>query len=361
MAALTLKQIERGSYAYIAADATVTITLATPLTDTTKTILLFSVRTSQSSPGNFLWIGRVLSTTQIQFERQNTAGTGILEYQVIEFTQGITVQHLYFSQTAGTIDTTITAVTLSKAFVIVTVHGATVTWGQRHMVKADLSSTTNLQTIMSSFLGPPVIAAQVVEIDDASVQKITDTFGTGSTKDITVTTITENKTFWFFSNSAPSSMTNDNIPYLSYVNSTTLRFTRVSAAGIDFPFVAFVVSLSSGIIVQNISTVIASSANNVVATIPNAVIVADTAMNTNSFYQRMASVNEVDDNAGNSSFTLSALTTNAFTATRFNSPALSATTNVQVMEFYAGVSGSLTGDSVLVGGSPLTSDSDLIS
>ena len=332
MSALILKQIERGSYSIQATDATVTITLSTTLTDTTKAVLLFTAKVDSIQPATFCWLGRILSTTQIQFERNVADKTGAIEWQVIEFTQGITVQHFYFTQSATTVDTAITAVTLAKAFVIRTTAGSGAGWTTKHFVKATLSSTTNLQTIVNTSTGA-LVAAQVIEIDDASVQVITDTMGTGATKDVTVTSITENKTFWFFSATTVEVTGVDDAVYLSYVNSTTLRFTRVNAAGIDFPFVLFVVSLSSGVTVQNVSTVIAVSSKTISPTIPNAVVVANTAINVNGFDQRMSSVNDTGDEARKSAIALSGLTTTAFTASRTESSTVSATTNVQVLEF----------------------------
>lgn len=331
MAVLVLKQIEANSVSFLTTDASITVTLATTLTDTSKTILLFSVQGVSIQPATFCWTGRIISTTQIQFDRNTASGTGTIEYQVIEFTQGIYVQHFYTAMSSSPTDVTISAIDLTKTFVICTVNANLAGWNTRHFVKADLTTTTNLQ--LSSVNPPVTVATQVIQIDNATVQKITDTMGTGATKDVTVTTIDPAKTFWVFTANTTGATAVDNSVYLSYVNTTTLRFTRVAASGIDFPFILFVVSLSSGVTVQNVSTVIASGNTTVSPTIPNTITVAQTALLINGFYQRFSSVNDTNDDAGEAQLTVGSLTTTDFTAIRASNPALSATTNVQVLSF----------------------------
>ena len=334
MASLILKQIERGTVLFAAADTTKTVTLATALTDTAKTVLLFSSKSNSSDSVNYQVLGRVLSTTQIQFERIGSPSFACtVEYQVIEFTQGITVQHFYFSQTSGTINTTITAVTLAKAFPIITIAQSGTSFGANDLMSAEITTTTNLQTIMSNFSTCPV-AVQVVEIDDAAVQKLKPAaWTTGATLNVTVTTIDPAKTFWFFSLTDNTSANCDQWPYCSYVNSTTLRFTKnYSGSFGSKDIVLYVVSLSNGVAVQNISTVIASGASSVSPAITT-VVLAKTALLLNGIYQHLASSGEADDDGGDGAFALTNLTATQFDALRGGTPAYDATTNVQVLEF----------------------------
>lgn len=354
MSTLRLKQIEVGNVTFTGADDTKTITLSTTLTDTAKTILLFTTRSPSNKPVNFLILGRVLSTTQIQFERSATPDNdATIEYQVIEFTSGITVQHKYFLQTSTTLNTTITAVTTAKAFPIICIRSIGITFYEGNTLIAEITSTTNLQTRAYAIPGgtKASVAVQIVEIDDASVQKISDTYGTGATKDITVTSITESKTFWFFSINATGAVTFAHLPYLAYVDSTTLRFSRASGTQ-DIPFVVYVVGLSTGISVQNISTVIASGDSTVSPTITS-VTTANTALFVDGIYQTYASADEPADDAGSCQTTLSGLSATAFTATRSDTPALAATSNVQVLSFVLNTNKVLVGDSSLVGDSVL--------
>lgn len=333
MAALLLKKpIERSSVIFATTDTTKTITLATELVSTSKTVLFFTVNSGSNEPINYHVLGRVLSTTQIQFERMATPAVACtVEYQVIEFSQGITVQHFYISQNSGTVNTTISEVDLSKAFPIITMAQTGATFGANDLIMAEITSTVNLATTIGSVSTCPA-AVQVIQIDDAAVQKFNDTYGTGATKDITVTTINSAKTFWFFSVNSAGTTVNSSFPYLAYVGTTLLRFTRASSSGENFTLRIYVVSLSSGVTVQNISTVIASGNTSISPTITS-VTVNNTALLLNGIYQRIGSVDDTTDDGGYSLMNLASLTETAFTATRVDTPALATTANVQVLSF----------------------------
>lgn len=338
MASLILKQIERGSTSFAGTDTTKTITLTTTLTNTSKTILLFSAKSGSGSPVDFQILGRVLSTTQIQFERTGSPSVAAdVEYQVIEFSQGITVQHFNIQMSAATTNTTITGVTLSKAFVITSSKITGSTFGTDDCFSAQITTTTNLALVTDNFSAALWVSVQVVEIDDASVQEKTGSYGTGATADITVTTIDPANTFWFWSaRQASGNVVGSDLPSLGYVNTTTLRFTRSGVSADNWTYVAYIVSLSAGVTVQNVTTTIASGGNTVSPTIPNAIVVANTAISLCGLHQRYLYSAGTDDDAGTFSAALSGLTTTAFTATRTDSPAIAANGNCQVMQFTKG-------------------------
>jgi hypothetical protein len=207
------------------------------------------------------------------------------------------------------------------------------TFSTDDMLNAEITSSTNLATVTTNFNSAVYCGVQVVTIDDATVQLKSGSYGTGATADLTVTTIDPAKTFWFFSYSASAGFTFDSLPYLWYVNSTTLRLTRVkSSSGVSFTYRAYVVSLSGGVAVQNVSTVIASGNASVSPTITS-VTVANTAVLLNGTYQRFASVNSTNDDAGGAMMSITGLTTTAFTANRAESPAVAATINAQVLSW----------------------------
>lgn len=337
MASLQLKKdVERNSVVFATTDITKTIDLATPLTDVSKSVLLFSVSLDSSSPVNFMVLGRILSTTQIQFERASTPGVACtVSWEVAEYSQGIYVQHFYFQQATDTVNTTISSVDMTKTFALITQKNTGTNLGADDIFQANITSATNLATIGGSTGASCYLAVQVIQIDDATVQKISTTLGTSATKDVGISSITEDKTFWFFGLSGVGGSTYgmQDMPYLSYVNSSTLRYIRPNDGVANFGALAYVVSLSSGVTVQNIFTSIASSSNVVSASIPSSVVVANTVLNNNAVYQKFATSPTAGDEAGYSSFLLSGLTTNQFVARRAASPAVSASTNVQVMTF----------------------------
>jgi hypothetical protein len=201
------------------------------------------------------------------------------------------------------------------------------------MITAEITSTTNLQTVTPDEDPSQYSAVQIVEIDDASVQLISGTYGTGATKDITVTTISESKTFWFFTATTPGVLTFDSLPYLSYVDSTTLRFTRaIAAAGLDLTLKTYVVSVPNRVSVQNVLTVIASGTGSISKTFGISPI-EKIALLINGLYQRFGSINAADDDAGGNMMVLINVAASSFDAYRTNSPALNATANVQVIVF----------------------------
>jgi hypothetical protein len=336
MAALVLHHIEKGSVSFATTDVTQTVTLSRALTtDTSKTMLFCSARVASNSSIDFNILGRVLSTTQIQFERAATPGVAaVVNYEVIEFVQGISVQHLYFTQTATTTNTTISAVTLAQSFAFITHKGSGGGLGTDDMFYANLTTTTNLATVGVATQASAVVAAQVVQIDDAAVQKIgPTTWTTGTTTDITVTSITDTQTFWFFGNTFSTSPFNANAwPYLSYVNSTTLRYTRAATNANTTVLLAYVVSLTPGVAVQNILTTIASSGSTVSPTI-SSVNTNLTDLLVNCSYQMLGSANTADDQAGDGLITVSGLTATAFTATRAAANAVAMNANVQVLQW----------------------------
>lgn len=332
MAALVRKQIERGQTTLVGANTSTTVNLATTV-DTSKSILLCSCSSGSANPLDYQVLAAFVSGSQIKFDRSGTPAIDcVVEWQVIEFSAGVTCWQYYVTQSATSINTTITSVDLTKAFPIITNRTAGSTMGTDDLTLAEITSATNLQTRSAAAAG--VLYVQIVQIDDATIQKFVTTYGTGTTKDLTVSTIDPAKTFWFFSIDGASGIVGNDWPYLSYVNSTTLRFTRADAAGVNFNLVAYVVSVSTGITVQNISTVIASSGTSVTPSI-STVVVDRTTLHICGVYQRWASINAADDDAGGFSFEVNTLTTTSFTARRTDAPALAATTNVQVIEWNA--------------------------
>lgn len=349
MAALILKQIERGSVSFGSTALTVTGVLSTTLTDTSKTVLLFSMNCGSADAVNYNVLGRVGSTTQIFFEREATPNTAVtIEYQVLEFTQGIYVQHMYFTQTAATTDTAISTIDTSKTFPILTMTQDGATFGANDVASADITSTTNLRTFMGSYLSCQ-IAVQVIQIDDATVQRVAGSYGTTDVCDVAVSSITENKTFWVFSISQTGSFAFTGVPYLYYFNSTTLRFIRAGSTGAaNHSYIVYAVSLSTGVTVQNVTATIAGSSTTASPTIPSPITVAKSALLITGLMQRHGMIDASDDDSGGNHFLLTNLTTTGFSATRVDSPLVSTTTNVQVLEFVT--SSSLAFPKINVGG-----------
>jgi autotransporter-associated beta strand protein len=338
IAALLLrKPIEVGTVTFATSDTTKTVTLATALTtDTTKTILLFNDRSNSTTSTNYNVLGKVLSTTQIQFERSGTPDTAAtVEYQVIEFLQGITVQHLSFAQSSATVDTTITSIDTTKTFPIISAKGVDTGFSRTTCISAEITTATNLQTVIVAGTAMEV-GVQIVQIDVATVQKVTTAMNAGAlAADATVSAITENKTFCFLSMTCSNTGNagGNHYPAFSYVNTTTFRYTRGYQWEENWNIILYVVSLSAGVTTQNIYSTIAANTTSISPTI-SAVNVSNTALTINGLYQRMVGNDgSVTSDGGFICMTLSGLTNTAFTATRGTNNATASFNNVQVLEF----------------------------
>lgn len=331
MASLLLRQIERGSTSFIATETTKPITLATTLNDTSKALLFFTVNHSGASPGDYNTLGRVTSTSGIQFERYDSGGTTYIDYHVIEFTQGINVQHFYFSQASGTIDTPISTVDLNKAFPILTMTQTGGTYGANDIYSAEITSATNLRTFTGSVSASPV-AVQVVQIDESETQKITGTMDTSGTAYLTVSGITENKTMWFTTVNHNAGFNFQAAYYTSYVNSTTLRHNRyVPSAGANMNYITYVVQ-ASGVNVQNVAVTIPSGSLTTTPTFTSGIL-ENTALSMTSMQYRMGTSSQGNDDASVNYIGLSGLTATSFVAKRNNGSFGATTTNVQVLRF----------------------------
>jgi hypothetical protein len=333
MASLLLRQIERGNVTFAATDTTKTVTLSTTLLDTAKTVLLFSVRANGVSIDHQV-LGQVLSTTQIQFERVATPSNGcVVEYEVIEFTQGINVQRIVVSQTALVVSTTITSVDTAKTFAIGTVKNNGTIFNNNDFILYDITSATNINTSRLIQNGNAVSAVQIIQIDDATVQKVSGTGITAGSQNITISSITESNTIFVFSlKTLADPVDNYDLPYLKYIDATTLQLWRYNNPGASYDYCAYVVSIPGGVAVQNINTYVAD--NNTTATLTiTSVIVAQTALNLSGMYGRWGAGNGNDGDPADNTFTLSTLTATSFVATRAAGNAVHSTFNTQVMSF----------------------------
>lgn len=176
-----LRHVERGTVTLTA--ASVTVNLATTLLDTSRALLLFSVRGSDmTDPQSGAIAGRITSTTQIEFLRTNTTGGANVEiaYTVIEWTAGVTVQRGSVAITTTTTNVTISTVTLAKAWPVISVTRTGTAWSNDDFFAARLTTTTNLE-LRSDAAGTTTCYWQVVEYDDCSVQEALISLASGDT------------------------------------------------------------------------------------------------------------------------------------------------------------------------------------
>lgn len=231
----TLRQIERGTVTLPSATASVTKTLTTTLLDTNKTLLLFSYQPSTSRSDRGLVRGVVTNTTTLTFDRGSATSAPAItvEYQVVEWTAGVTVQRGVTAMTAiSSTDVTVNTRDLTKSFVVMAgVLSAATNFIGSSIVGGWLTTSTNLHLQKGATgSGTFDVAWQIIEYDACSVQadRITAA-STDATRTATVTAVNLAKSWLvlnFETNAGTSAQIGDRLWRGELTNTTTLTFTR---------------------------------------------------------------------------------------------------------------------------------------
>jgi hypothetical protein len=178
-----------------------------------------------------MWVsGRLSSTTNIYFTRGAAEPQVTVQWEVISYSSGITVQTVSRVNSWGgnPQNITITSVDTSKSFPIVTFAGDS-GGGAAPAAQVRLSSSTNIQlnTPQNNWGGE--ITIQVVTIDDASVQLVTGNLDTDAQTDVTISTVDMSKTFlectWMYSGANQSLNGYDVVNHI-LTSTTNVQFNR---------------------------------------------------------------------------------------------------------------------------------------
>lgn len=345
MARLVLRSpIQRGSLKFDS--SLVTVSLATPLLDVNKSIILINGQSNADLPNNFTVVPRIVSTSGITFERTGSSGSDEdidLNWQVIEFTSGIRVQSIY-GNISGSLNyrTIPTAVDLTKAFVILNSSNPTSTtaYGIDDLITARfLNSNTLTLDVYSN--QSQLYNAQVVEIDNSTTQFVSGVLGTSGTVNVPISSITANQTFWFFTlKDSITGLANADIPHLKYVNPTTLQFNRYNTSSVDLNYNIFIVS-SPNVSIQHISGGLGAVTSGII-TIPQPITVNNTAVINNVYHGYPSSSSRTSLDSDESLLAIKNLTTSGFTLARDDLD-FPCTSYFQVLEF-----STITGSNTIV-------------
>ncbi|MBI4719436.1 MAG: hypothetical protein HY763_16695 [Planctomycetes bacterium] len=207
--------------------------------DLSKSVLWFNYRGDSNDPDDGHVRGRLTSSTNIQFYRPNDASLTDLTIQwyVAEFACGVYVQR-GLANTADTTNVTINTVDTAKSFVLTSgsESGTGTTYNNDDFFRARLTSSTNLEV---SGLGSPTNEAswQVVEYDDASVQRGTGSLtGTSTSTTASITAVDLAKSIVLLSWKTDISGTGANFLRAYFSSTTQLTIDRAVDTGgtIDF-------------------------------------------------------------------------------------------------------------------------------
>ena len=208
--------------------ATATISAVDP----SRSFLTYSLRGNSSTPSDFTINGVLTNSTTLTFSRVGTTGSVTIEWSVVEFASGVTVQRGTESiPNGGPIDVAISSVDLSRSFVLANVTGDGNTYGTDDFVIASLTSSTNLRLDLGNGLGSNV-AWQVVQYNEAVVQRGTTSFGSGDASRTAVVTAVDPAKSWLVYNHSTVDGSANNIGQKLVrglvTDPTTLTFDRSS-------------------------------------------------------------------------------------------------------------------------------------
>ncbi len=245
------------------ASGTTSTTAAITSIDTAKSWLVFSTKGSGSTdgtnePGNSSVCGSISSATELSFARTNSTMGVTVQWFVITFSSGVSVQRGTDTNVSTTVvNKTITTVDTNKSFVVLsTASNDFMIRGQT--IRADITTTTNL-ALDSDALAANEVRWQVIQYDNCSVQKIAKTISSGTSATDTITSVTLTKTFLApTGRHSSASGLEYNFWHFRLSDATTLTYECGIADG-TLQGVVYVVSFTDDATVSRYVTTVASS------------------------------------------------------------------------------------------------------
>ena len=264
---VVLDNVQKGTATLANASSTVAVTIAS--VDPSKAFLTFSVRGNDTSPENISISGRLSNATTVTFDRVGTSGNVVIDWSVVEFSSGVTVQRGTVTPGGSTTNVAITSVDLTRSFPLVSMRAGGVIYEGEDWVRARFTSSTDLELATTNTFGN-VIEWQVVTYNDATVQSGSVSFGTGdSSRTATVTALDPAKS-WLIYNYRTTDGTTTNIGQKlvrgRITNGTTLTFDR-SSTGQTIDLQYFVVKFTDATEVRSGNANFTSSATTVNAAV----------------------------------------------------------------------------------------------
>lgn len=266
--------------------------------DATKTILLVSYDGSVAGvPSKLRW--QLTDGETITIDR-GTSGVGtnltcIINWTLISFSSGVTVQHKTATIASGSSSNTvaITEAGIGGRFIIANGAGLAGSpsvgeWTSRWLFNTDTEIAVSRSSTSANAL---ITACQVVEWNNATVQSISMTSETWATTtlDKTITSVDTSKTLIFGSGFLTTNGPADMNVTFSLPNTTTLRLNRTGATSRIYNATIYVVEVDSGISVQYIDTTLSAVTTN--TTSISTVVEEDTVLHTTSLQNNWPSGN----------------------------------------------------------------------
>ena len=171
-APVTTRSVQTGSVTFAAGAASVTVTIAAVTPG--QAFLVFGTSFNDANPGFSQVSGQITSATALTFQRATAAGSPAvtIRWYVAEFSAGVAVQRGSIAFSGATLaNVALTAVDLTKAFVLVSYRNSGPLYDGDDFVRAKLTTATNLELSSTTAPAAGVVEWQVVESAGARVQR----------------------------------------------------------------------------------------------------------------------------------------------------------------------------------------------
>jgi outer membrane protein assembly factor BamB len=260
--------VQRGTAA-MTTQAVLNVPIAT--VDLNRAVVFMSVSGDTSDPNTGLVRGRLTSATNLQFNRPTAGANLTIRWSVASFGRSVSVQRGTTSVTTSPLNVTIGPVDRTKSFVLVSWSKLGATYGADDILRARLTSNTNLELSHGTGAFDGVADWQVVTMESASVQSGDLTMAANAlSATATVTAVDTTKTFLLASWTSDSDGVGENFIRGRITSPTQLTFDRgVTGATIGLSW--FLVTLNDGSTVQSGNASFAAGTLTVPVTLPTAV------------------------------------------------------------------------------------------
>lgn len=258
----TIKSVQKGTVSFAGTDTSKTATI-TSITIANSVLYFTSSGYTSTQPNYNCVRGAITNGTTLTFTRGSSANPNTLqvEFYVVEFTSGVTVQRGSENlDDLASANVTITSSSLTTSWSTCSWSMDGFTMRRGHFMVHYLSTTTNLALVRGVTGDPCVVEWQVITYDNATVQQVTKSLLTTDTSATsTITSVTTTKTFLEFSYSSTTTGAFENRNcWNSYLtNATTITYSRDTAL-FNSTTRDYVISISDSIAVQRGEKAVAS-------------------------------------------------------------------------------------------------------
>lgn len=353
MGATLKRPVIRGTLVLNTGSSPDTLTVSLPVDlDPAHSILFFTVYSAGPAPSTNTVQGQIIGTmgsTQLRFSRNtyDVAYPVNIQYEVLEFSSGVTVQRgtvssNSFTDTGAdiTLDVSITSVNTNKSFPLVFVSNGGGSYGHNDFIKAAFTSSTVLRLSHSDATSPSTetnnVDWQVVEFTDGTTVAPYSVTSSSSSVTVNITSIDLNRSFLVTSylyNNAGTNTGNEIYWTSRFSSSSQVILERgTSEAATDFTF--YVVQLDSDAsVLRGSGTILAST--NTLAVTHSSVPLNTTAVFLTGFSGYGANTNNSGTRSpgGYGQIGITSRTSSGFTAVRGRTGTSTSTFYYQVLDF----------------------------